>query len=86
MVMMRGCSNGFGFAVLFVAGFVGGFDFNSSVNNIMLSELFTNCTFEFLSVTFTNDMQCGVVLVTVHTPNVHMMDVFNFRNFKKMFF
>ena len=63
-------------ASLFVAMLVGGFEFERCVGNAVLSEFLANGFFNVMRISFGYHVECCIVVISVHTPYVDVVNIF----------
>ena len=88
MVMMAVSASAFYFdvTVLFVTVLAVLFKLKSCVNDSVFRQLFFCFTFYSVSITVCDDVHCGVTALTVHCPNMNVMNVKNAVNFAQVCF
>ena len=69
-VLMR-----FGVASLFVAMLFGGFELKGCVGNTVLCELLANGFFDFVCIAIHYCVERCIVVVSVHAPNVDVVNI-----------
>ena len=71
-------------AILLVAMLTRGFEFEGCVGNSMLCELLANGFFDVVCISVGNYVERCVVAVSIHTPHVNMVNVFDTLDVQKM--
>ena len=64
-----------GITSLFVAMLVGSFEFKSCVRNAVLCEFLANSFFDFVRISIYYCVERCIVVVSVHTPNVYVVNI-----------
>ena len=81
MVSFLGVVDG---AILFVAMFARGFEFEGCVGNSMLCELLANGFFDVVCISVGNYVERCIIAVSIHTPHVHVVNVLDTLDVQKM--
>ena len=77
VVMMSGMCRKFHTAGFLVAMFPFAFQLKCNMTNAMLPELPANLFFDRMRIAVCYNVHGGIVVLTVHAPNVKMMDIQN---------
>ena len=72
--------------MLFMAMFMLIFQLQRCMSNAMFPQFLADLVFDRVCVAFGSNMHCGIMMMSVHAPNVDMMNVKYPFNFAKMRF
>ena len=64
-------------AVYFVAMFSSRFQFKGDMTNAMLPQFLSNTFFDFVGSCIRHNVHSGIVILTVHAPNMNMVHIQN---------